>query len=281
MLVNSALLCFLIIPDNPVPFWIVLVIIMRDFIINGFRLVASDNNAVIAADYWGKVKTTVQMIMIIVILLDFNNVIFEVIETILIYGSVILTVLSLIDCLWKNRHVLKDTSDAAGDVADCKDESIDNNINKKIVDLLKEKNYTISFAESCTGGLLAAAVVDVPGSSSVLKQSIVTYCNDAKINLINVSSDSINKYTEVSGQVAAEMAEGVCKWSGSDIGVSVTGVAGPDKGPDGNEVGTVYVGISFKGMNKSKRFVFDGDRKKVRNQAVLQALSIIYDTIIK
>ena len=214
MLVNSALLCMLVVPDNPLPFWVVLIIIMRDFIINGFRLVASDNNTVIAADYWGKVKTTVQMIMVIVVILNFDNIVMNVIEQILIYASVILTVVSLLDCLYKNRYVLSDKN---------------NNIklNEKIVNKYAENHMTIATAESCTGGMVASSIVEIPGASDVLKQSLITYCNDAKMKLLGVNEDVIKAYTEVSGQVAIEMAEGVCAWAGSDVGISVTGIAGP------------------------------------------------------
>ena len=110
MLVNSALLCMLVVPDNPLPFWVVLIIIMRDFIINGFRLVASDNGVVIAASYWGKFKTTFQMIMVIVIIFNINLKLkaLDVIGTILIYVALALTVISLIDYIVKNKDVLKD-----------------------------------------------------------------------------------------------------------------------------------------------------------------------------
>lgn len=269
MLVNSALLCFLVVPDNPMPFWVVLVIIMRDFIINGFRLVASDNDAVIAADYWGKVKTTVQMIMVIVLLVDFNNTFFNVIEIILIYASVILTVLSLIDCLIKNAAVLSGAP---------KKKTTDE-LCKKIIDILKEKNETISFAESCTGGLLASALIDVPGSSSVLKQSVVTYCNEAKMKYLNVSEATINKYTEVSEACACEMAMGVCEWAQSDIGVAVTGIAGPDGETEDNPVGTVYIAVSYKNNRKAVRHEFAGGRNEVRERSVLAALAMIFDTI--
>lgn len=260
MLVNSALLCMLVVPDNPLPFWVVLIIIMRDFIINGFRLVASDNNTVIAADYWGKVKTTVQMIMVIVVILNFDNIVMDVIEQILIYASVILTVVSLLDCLYKNRHVLSDKN---------------NNIklNEKIVNKYAENHMTIATAESCTGGMVASSIVEIPGASDVLKQSIITYCNDAKMKLLGVNEDVIKAYTEVSGQVAIEMAEGVCAWAGSDVGISVTGIAGPGGGSEEFPVGLVYIGVSYKGEAKAYKYIFKGSRNDIRKEACNKALS--------
>lgn len=278
LLVNSALLCFLIVPGNPVPFWAVLIIIMRDFIINGFRLVASDVNMVIAADYWGKIKTTVQMVMIIVVLVDFDNAFINTIETVLIYSSVILTVLSLIDCLYKNRNVLKDTQG----ISDTKTGDDTNSCGPyagRLVKILKDKGYTISFAESCTGGMAASLITSVPGSSDVLRQSAVTYCNEAKKNLLGVSEATIEKFTEVSAETACEMAEGVREWAGSDIGVSVTGIAGPGGGSDGFPVGLVYIGISSCGKTDSFRYIFEGERNDVRTKAADEALRLTIDTI--
>ncbi|MBE5928606.1 MAG: CDP-diacylglycerol--glycerol-3-phosphate 3-phosphatidyltransferase [Lachnospiraceae bacterium] len=108
LLVNMALICFLVIPENPIPAWIVMIIISRDFIISGFRLVASDNGVVIAADYWGKVKTTVQMIMTVFLIINFDNMFINILEYILIYAALILTIISLCVCIYNNKEVLKD-----------------------------------------------------------------------------------------------------------------------------------------------------------------------------
>lgn len=106
LLVCSALICF--IELDKLPAWIVIIIIAREFIISGFRLVASDNGVVIAASYWGKFKTVSQMIMIILLILDLDIVIFNVLETAFIYIALILTVVSLVDYLIKNKNVLSD-----------------------------------------------------------------------------------------------------------------------------------------------------------------------------
>lgn len=282
LLVNSALLCFLVVPGNPVPFWAVFVIIMRDFIINGFRLVASDSNMVIAAEYVGKIKTTVQMVMIILVLFDFDNRYIYTVENILIYMSVVLTIVSLVECLYKNRGVFKDTGgvakmgcpDSAGrDVPMCDKQA------KVLVELLREKGYTISFAESCTGGETASLVVSVPGSSDVLRQSVVTYCNESKEKLLGVSETTIDNYTEVSAQTACEMADGVRAWAASDVGVSVTGIAGPGGGSDGFPVGLVYIGISTPKNTNSFKFIFSGGRNDIRKQAAAEAVRLTIDTI--
>lgn len=106
LLVSSALICF--VELNLVPAWIIIVIIAREFIISGFRLVASDNGVVIAASYWGKFKTAAQMIMCILLIINFDTFLLNILEQIFIYLSLILTVISLIDYLYKNRNVLNE-----------------------------------------------------------------------------------------------------------------------------------------------------------------------------
>ncbi|MCI7060641.1 MAG: CDP-diacylglycerol--glycerol-3-phosphate 3-phosphatidyltransferase [Lachnospiraceae bacterium] len=108
LLVSSAMICFVAIPSNPMPAWVVIVIIAREFIISGFRLVASDAGVVIAASYWGKIKTVTQMIMAILLIVNWDGKIINVVENIFIYAALILTVISLIDYMVKNWNVMRD-----------------------------------------------------------------------------------------------------------------------------------------------------------------------------
>lgn len=110
VLVCSAMICFVADGDCPMPVWVVIVIIAREFIISGFRLVAAEKGVVIAASYWAKIKTAVQMIMSIVLIFNFQHPIFFFIDRILIYAALILTVLSLVDYIYKNRDVMSDVS---------------------------------------------------------------------------------------------------------------------------------------------------------------------------
>lgn len=269
LLVNTALICFVATPDNPIPLWVVLVIIARDFIINGVRLVASDNGVVIAADYWGKVKTTFQMIMVSFLIINIDNPVINVIEYILIYSSAALTLISLFDCIIKNIGVLKSVPDNSAE-----------NKAGKIVNVLTGMNKTITFAESCTGGLLCAAMIDIPGSSAVIKESIITYCDEAKNRRLGVSNDILEQYTAVSEQAAAGMAEGARYKTGADIAISVTGIAGPDSGYNGSiPAGTVYIGISNESFATAYEYHFSGDRNSVRTQAVDAAMDIILKNI--
>lgn len=108
LLVCAALVCFLA-EDNPeIPAWAVIIIISREFIISGFRLVAAEKGITIAASYWGKVKTVVQMIMSILLIIHFDYLVFRIIDAIFVYAAVILTVISLVDYIYKNREIMKD-----------------------------------------------------------------------------------------------------------------------------------------------------------------------------
>ena len=118
---------------------------------------------------------------------------------------------------------------------------------EELVRLLIEKNMTIASAESCTGGLFASKIVDVPDASKVLNASVVTYSNEAKTKYANVSPDLIEKYGAVSEEVAMAMAEGIAKEIDANVGVSFSGIAGPTGGTAEKPVGTVCVGIYIDG----------------------------------
>lgn len=138
--------------------------------------------------------------------------------------------------------------------------------------LLIEKGLTISTAESCTGGMIASKLVNYPGISSAFMESAVTYSNAAKIHRLNVSVATLEKYGAVSEETAKEMAFGIASTSGTDIGISVTGIAGPDGGTLEKPVGLVYVGLYLKGEIMAKELRLSGDRYSIRSQTTLIAL---------
>ena len=144
---------------------------------------------------------------------------------------------------------------------------------EKLVKLLKEKNMTVTTAESCTGGMIASAIISVAGASACFKEGYITYSNEAKKKLLGVREDTLKQHTVVSAQVAQEMAAGAAKKAESSLAVSVTGVAGPDPG-EGNPVGLVYTGIAFKGSVYASRFQFAGSREEIRRQAACEALAL-------
>lgn len=152
---------------------------------------------------------------------------------------------------------------------------------KQLVQKLKEKGFHISTAESCTGGMIAAAIVDVPGASDVFEEGYITYSNRVKEKILGVRPETIEKYTVVSSQVAEQMASGTQERTGSELTVSVTGYAGPLDAEDGTKAGTVYIGTCFHGKSCAKGFLFEGDRKQIRTQATEEAVRFALERIME
>ncbi len=138
---------------------------------------------------------------------------------------------------------------------------------------------TLSVAESCTGGMIGAAITSVPGSSKVFKGGVISYTNEVKSSLLGVSKDLLAREGAVSLPVAQEMAAGVRTATGSDYGLSVTGLAGPGGDEYGNPVGTVFVGYADDRGSFARKFLFDGDRESVRLKAVNAALQMLMEKL--
>ena len=144
---------------------------------------------------------------------------------------------------------------------------------EKLVNRLIEKGYHIACAESCTGGLIAASIVNVANASRVLDVSFVTYANEAKIKYLGVSPDTIAQYNVVSEQVVAEMAAGVAKQAGCEIGVATSGVAGPSGGTEEIPVGTVCFGFYVNGAVTTATMHFPAlSRNEVRAKSTEYAI---------
>lgn len=147
---------------------------------------------------------------------------------------------------------------------------------KEVFEALKAQNLKLATAESCTGGMISAAITDIPGSSSVLDRGFVTYSNDAKMDMLNVSRGTLEEHGAVSAECAIQMANGALNNSLADIAVSVTGIAGPDGGNNEKPVGLVYFGLAQKGLEtESFKEIFDGDRSEIRIQARDYALKLL------
>ena len=140
---------------------------------------------------------------------------------------------------------------------------------------LKMRGYTLATAESCTGGLLAGRITDVPGSSEYFLEGVVSYSNEAKIDLLGVPKKLIATHGAVSEQVAGAMAAGIRKRAGSTFGVGVTGVAGPGGGSPEKPVGLVYIALADDSQNTTRKFIFPGDRQFIRTLSVNAALDMV------
>ncbi|MCM1267399.1 MAG: competence/damage-inducible protein A [Bacteroidales bacterium] len=154
-------------------------------------------------------------------------------------------------------------------------------LEKSVVDLLLANHLTICTVESCTGGLLAARLINVPGVSEVFKAGYITYSNKAKRRLIGIKKNLLIKHGAVSEQVAKEMARGAALVSKADVTVSITGIAGPGGGTEEKPVGLVYMGCSVCGRITVKKCQFDGSREKIRENTVSAALSLMRECILQ
>ncbi len=148
-------------------------------------------------------------------------------------------------------------------------------IEGKVGSLLKERSLTLSTAESCTGGLIGHRLTQVPGSSDYFKEGFIVYSNDAKIKRLQVDSKLIEEFGAVSEPVARAMAEGVCRVTGADIGISVTGIAGPSGGSDLKPVGLTYIAIHDWSGTYCQKFIFKHDRIKNKERSVQTALNLV------
>ncbi|RLM59724.1 CinA family protein [Halobellus sp. Atlit-31R] len=159
-------------------------------------------------------------------------------------------------------------------------------IEVRVGDTLRDAGETVAVAESCTGGLIGSLLTDVPGSSDYFDRSLVTYSYDAKLTALGVSRESLDDHGAVSEPVAREMAAGVRDTSGTDWGVSTTGIAGPEGGTAEKPVGTVYIGVAYRGewgtgasYTRVDRFEFDGSRTEIKEQIARRALETLREAV--
>lgn len=279
ILVTAALL--VLIELSAIPSWVVLIILAREFIVSGVRMVAASKGEVIAASWYGKFKTVFQMIAIVLFVVKENPLIgtFSATFYSFLYGlswfvmiiALVLTIVSMVDYIAKARHLIgfkpKGASAAAAEA--------EQPLAERVIDAAKAAQAHIGTAESCTGGLIAATLTEVPGASEVLAGGIVSYANEVKRDRLGVAESTLAEHGAVSEQTACEMASGALDALGVDVAVSVTGIAGPGGAVPGKPVGTVWVGIATSAGAKAELHHFDGDRDAVRRQTVDAALRMM------
>ena len=159
--------------------------------------------------------------------------------------------------------------------------SPEDRIEKEVARLLKSQEKTFAAAESCTGGLLTKRLTDIPGSSAYLRESIVTYSNQAKVKYLGVREETLEEYGAVSGEVAAEMAAGMLQTSGVDLAIGITGIAGPGGGTVDKPVGLVYFGLASQNYVKVAQRRFTGERSLIRERAVDFALDLVRRNLLE
>ena len=249
-----------------------IIIIIRELMITAFRTIAVSKNVVLAADIWGKIKTTTQMIGLSMYIafpsaFDVN----QAFGNVLMYGgfamllvSALFTVISGVNYLVANRSVFSSKEDSFA-------------MAKEVIVRL---DGTLAVAESFTGGAITAELVKVPGASNKLVKGIVCYSVDSKISDVGVDKDVIKEFGAVSYETAECMASSLVVNSGCDYAVATTGNAGPTAEKEG-EVGVCYVAVASKDQTVVEKYQFGGDRAAVINAGKKQALRLLLKTISK
>ncbi len=154
-------------------------------------------------------------------------------------------------------------------------------LEQAVVELLAKNNMKVTCAESCTGGMVAARLINVPGASAVLHESFVTYSNKAKRTYLDVKKGTLKKFGAVSEETAKEMARGGCINTKADACIALTGIAGPDGGTEEKPVGLVYIGCSVAGKTEVRECRFSGNRAKIRESACTAALNMLRTCILE
>lgn len=157
---------------------------------------------------------------------------------------------------------------------------VNTTLEKSVADLAKANGLTITCAESCTGGLLSARLVNIPGISDIYKSGVVTYSNKAKRRFLGVKKSTLQKYGAVSEKTAEEMAKGASVMLKADVAAAVTGIAGPEGGTPEKPVGLVYIACHVKGKTTVREYRFFGNRSQIRESAVSAALSLMRECIL-
>lgn len=279
MLVIAALL--VLIELKVLPSWPVMIIIAREFIVSGARMLAASKGKVIAASYWGKAKTLTQIIAIVAFLLKvgttYSNASVAFSSPLYIFAwavmiiSLILTIISMIDYLKGAFSAIYGKETTASLDTQIKDAA------SQIIDIACKRSLTIMTAESLTGGLISSALTSIPGSSACVLGGVASYAFSIKEDVLHVDKDFLDKNGAVNSETVEAMCKGAYDLSGADICVAVSGIAGPGGEEEGKPVGTVYECIFFHDINicEAKRLNFDGDRDEVRLKTVLFALKDI------
>ncbi len=177
------------------------------------------------------------------------------------------------------KPVVKEIKKRFGSKIFTTDESV--TLEAAVMQLLNENRLTLGTAESLTGGMMTSRLINVPGASDVIKTGFITYSNKSKRKFLGVKRSTLDKYGAVSEQCAKEMAKGCAAASKADVSVSLTGIAGPDGGSDEKPVGLTYIGVSVLGKIKVKKYLFSGEREKIRESAAAAALTLLRQCLLE
>lgn len=271
------------------PSWPVLIILAREFIVAGVRMVAASKGVVIAASWYGKAKTVFQIIAIVMFLVKDVTVFPNAADSDLFYWlswlvmviALVLTIVSMMDYLVKSRELLGFSGGSKPEEVPSARE-LQERIQRKAADVVRlatQQEVTLATAESCTGGLIAGALTAIPGSSAAVVGGIVSYANSVKEGQLGVPDQVLENDGAVSEACALQMCRGARENLASTYAVSVTGIAGPGGAVPGKPVGTVWIGVAYPGGADARLHQFKGNREQVRLQTVECALDGLIDRL--
>ena len=272
-----------LVQEELVPAWVVVIIFSRELIITLLRWVGASQGHIIGAAPLGKTKTVTQMSAVTLLILQRPYPGLAPLAALAVAAAVIFTVVSGLDYLWRFRYLIGpfDTSRlgrraALSGGAPEPDEAA-SVLSRELGDVLRERGLTVSTAESCTGGLVAVLITDQPGSSAYFMGGVVAYADQVKRDRLGVSADLLKRVGAVSREVAEAMAEGALARFGTSLAVGVTGIAGPDSDGSDKPVGLTYIGIASPRGTSSREYRFSGDRWSNRRQAATESLRLLVE----
>lgn len=276
------------------PAWVPLIVLFREFLVSGLRMMAASEGLVIAASWYGKAKTVTQMIAIVLFILI--NAIPQTfgaklaapiyyLAWIALIVSLVLTILSMIDYFAKSKSVFLESepckptlSPDAVDIPSVDDASL-YSLAEATLACARAKHLTIGTAESLTCGMISSSLASVPGSSDTLAGGVSSYSYAVKSAILGVEAKKLEAEGAVNSWTAQQMAEGAHRALGCSITVAVTGIAGPGGEEPGKPVGTVWTAVSCKHGTFTRKFCFTGCRQEVRMKTTAAALLLLQEYI--
>lgn len=296
ILVVAALLC--LVQLGLLSSWVPIVIVAREMLVSGLRMLVASAGVVVSASILGKIKTATTMVAICLFILMVSPIVaaltwFRVLAWALMLVAVFFTIASMVDYFAKAWPLLAAAPAKAEGEEKAEKASNelafawgtvegDHPLTREVLAGLTEKGLSVCTAESCTGGLVCAALTSQPGSSSVVRGGAVTYTVDEKVRALGLDPDQVERDGVVSEETARAMALGAKKRLGADYALSTTGVAGPGGATPQAPLGCVCLGLACPdGTVTSQRCIFEGSRAQVRAQAVDKALEMLMDHISK
>ncbi|HSS93313.1 MAG TPA: CDP-diacylglycerol--glycerol-3-phosphate 3-phosphatidyltransferase [Candidatus Dormibacteraeota bacterium] len=269
LLVLSVLI--VLVQEGLVAAWVVVVIFSRELLITILRSVAASQGRVIAAAPLGKTKTVTQMAAVTLLILQRPYPELGPIAAIAVAVAVIFTIVSGVDYLVRFRHLI-----GLGEGEPGAETHVDP-LAAELGSVLVRGGLTVSVAESCTGGLLAAMITDRPGSSAYFLGGVIAYSDEVKRDELGVPADLLARFGAVSREVALAMAEGARTRFATRLAASTTGIAGPGADRSNKPVGLTYIAIASEWGRRCEEYTFTGDRWSNRRQAAVQALVLLVE----